>query len=111
MPKDYHIRKTRIKYPKFDRPIVNIEGLSFEILDLSMSGFKFKGRPDVKLIRGDDYFVEIITMSHKPVHTKAKYARHVGDLFAMVFVKYIPEKLLYAEYTRLMKKFGQVEAK
>jgi hypothetical protein len=103
------LRKFRIRYPKYDRPLIKIEGFVFEVMDLSASGVKFKGKVDLKLHRVNDYFVEIITVSGGPVQTKAKFARRVGDLFALAFIKHISDAILEKEYKRLEAKFGKVD--
>ncbi|MBP6218016.1 MAG: PilZ domain-containing protein [Oligoflexales bacterium] len=96
----------RLKYPKFDRPILKMDGANYEIIDLSISGVKFKGNVNLKLKPSDEYFVEIITMSDQPIQTKARYVRRVGDLFALTFTKHLPEKLIKKEEERIKKKFG-----
>ena len=99
----------RVKFPKFDRPMIRINNGNFEILDLSPIGVKFKGTKDLSLDRQNEYIVELIFVEQKPIKTKAKLARKVGDLFALAFTKAVPEKILLKEAERIKKRHGDVK--
>ncbi len=99
----------RLKYPKFDRPVLGIEGGAGEVLNLSVTGLKFRGPKGLVLNYKDSYVIEIHFVEQKPFTIVARMTRKVGDLYSLAFKKPIPKSILDKEVTLLKKRNGKVE--
>ena len=84
----------RLKYPKGERPRLNLGGKSSEVLDLSATSLKCKLAAGLSLSRDAHYPVEIVFLSGHSVQTKAWLVRQLGDLCVLRLAGVLPKRVL-----------------
>ena len=104
-----HRRHFRIKYPPEDRPTLEVDSLSFPVVDLSESGLKFvtslKFKPALRQeIKG---ILNFIDYSQQAID--GKVVRLIGDFVMLNFRQPIPLNRLRLEADRLIARYGGVQ--
>lgn len=98
-----HRASPRLKYPKGFRPTVDIYGETFEVMDLSESGVKFKGTSGVHYDPHSWMPIVIHLISGVTIKIKARFVREVGDLKMLTFYDRVKHKYLVDEFEYLKK--------
>ena len=94
----------RLKYPRGDRPRLNLAGKTSEVLDMSATSLKCKLAAGIVLSREAHYPVEIIFLSGISVQTKAWLVRQLGDLCVLRLIGVLPKKALLEDLALLSKR-------
>ena len=85
---------SRIRYPKGERPRLELGGKTSEVVDLSATSLKCKLAPGVRLEPHAHYPVEIIFLSGVSVVTRAWLVRRLGDLCVLRLAGVLPKRAL-----------------
>ncbi len=102
-------RHFRIQYPSTERPILNLLGFQFEIIDLSESGVKFILVEDFDLNPTLLYEANVTFRNKSQQMIKGKFQR-IGEGFAVLELIEgftMPQAKVMEEHRLLIQKYGK----
>ena len=101
-------RDIRIKYPRDDRPLVEIKGRQFPVVDLSASGMKVI-MGSKKFSKGAVFEVKVHFGKRRTYMGRAEVVRSLGDLLMLKFEKRVEISVMKLEADYLLKRYGSLE--
>ena len=99
-------KSVRLSYPRTDRPKLVIMGREYPIIDVSVSGVKFKC--SLKVSKGNAFDGQLLFGDRAHLKCQGVVVRVVGDLVMAQFKSPIPMKVLKKEADYLLARYGSI---
>lgn len=103
-------KSIRLKYPIKDRPQIGIKGRGYPIIDISLTGMKFRYTAGISVPKGTQIEAPVQFGDRAQLTIKGTVVRVLGDLIMINFAKPIDRKILSKEADYLLEKYGKLDA-